>query len=304
MKKLITKIYVLAFVSSFLIISSALGMDKSSLFKIGDKAPDFTLNDPSGKSISLSSLKGKVVLLDFWASWCGFCKEENQELIPIYNTFKNHGFEIFSISVDNKKEAWVNAIKNQKLIWPNHGSDLKGWDECKVAATYGVESLPTGFLIDEHGIIIGTGMDAYDLEKKLNWIFFEQVHFYPYVATTQLFFTAKAKYEIEDSKGKVILKGKDVEVDISSLTPGEYTIRYEDKTDKFVKRNNTHSLVTFFPERVEDKITLSREADYEIFNSRGKSIRKGKGVIIELGKIESGSYHLSIEGNIHSFFKK
>ncbi|MBX9853498.1 MAG: redoxin domain-containing protein [Cytophagaceae bacterium] len=299
-----TKVFYLFFAISFIAASPAIGNNASVLLKIGDKAPDFTLNDPNGKPISLSSLKGKVVLLDFWASWCGYCKEANAELIPLYNTFKENGFEVFSISVDNKKDAWVNAIKNQNLPWPNHGSDLKGWEGCKVSQMYQVEVLPTTYLIDETGIIIGIALDEYDLEKKLNHHFFEQIRFYPNTATTKIFFTGKAKYEIIDSKGVSLLKGRDVEVDITGLDPGEYVIKYEDKTEKFTKRNNTQSPVTFYPERVDDKITMSREADFEIFNSKGKMVKKGKATVVEVAELQAGVYHLSIEGNMHSFLKK
>jgi peroxiredoxin len=284
-------------------LSFAYAGDDKILLSVGSKAPDFTLSDPSGKPITLSSLKGKVVLIDFWASWCGYCKEANQELISIYNTFKPQGFEIFSVSVDNKKDPWVNAIKNQKLIWPYHGSDLKGWEGCKVAQAYQVEVLPTTYLIDENGIIIGIGLDEYDLEKKLNWLFFEQVHFYPRNPTSKIFFTGKVKFEIEDANGKVILKGKETEADISSLAPGEYVLKYEEKTDRFIKKSSGVP-VTFFPERVEDKITLSRDAEYDIYNNRGRVIKKGSGTSIAVEDLQSGVYYLCIEGVIHNFFKK
>lgn len=303
MKKIIERAC-LFIVVSLLFLVSVSGKALNTTIKVGEKAPDFTLNDPSGKPITLSSFQGKVVLLDFWASWCGYCKDENQELIPIYNTFKDQGFEIFSVSVDNKKEAWVNAIRNQKLSWPAHGSDLKGWESCKVAATYGVDALPTAFLIDENGIVIGTGMDAYDIEKKLNWIFFEQVNFYPQVATAKIFFTAKAKFEIKDSKGNPILKGKDVQVDISALLPGEYILKYENKTGKFIKKANAGPSVTFYPERADDKITLSKESDYEIYNLRGRIVKRGKSSIVEVAELETGAYYISIEGEVHNFFKK
>jgi peroxiredoxin len=275
---------------------------RNTLFKVGEAAPDFTLNDPTGKPISLSSLKGKVVLLDFWASWCGPCIDANKELVAAYHKFKSHGFEILSISLDSKKEPWVNAIKNQKLHWL-HVSELKGWD-CKVANTYGVEGTPTAHLIDENGNFLEVEMLAEELEESLNQHFFHQIRFYPYTASTKLYFTAKAKYEILDANGHALIKGRDIQADISTLQPGEYTIVYEHKKEKFSKLNNASAPATFTPEKVDDKITVSREADYEIYNSYGKAVKKGKGTIIEVSDLTAGLYFLSLEGEVKTFTKK
>jgi peroxiredoxin len=301
-RSLVNKFLLLVLLELTLI--SAFSENKKIALKVGEKAPDFTILDPSGKSVSLSALRGKLVLLDFWASWCGYCKIANAEFIPIYNTYKSQGFEIFSVSMDIKKEAWVAAIKNQNLLWPYHGSELKGWDDSKLSEIYGVESLPATFLIDENGYIIDTDLDDFDLEKKLNWYYNEQIHFYPHVAVSKIYFTAKAKYQIEDLHGNVLLKGKDIEADISSLTAGEYKIVYEDKTDKLIKRNNTHAPITFFPERVDDKVTMSHEAEYTVYNHRGRPVKRGKTVFIEMADLPTGVYYLCIEGNIHRIFKK
>lgn len=271
--------------------------------KVGDKAPDFSIQDPNGKTITLSSLKGRVVLLDFWASNCMPCRMAHPDLLVVYNTYKSYGFDIFSISLDSKKDAWVNAIKNDKIIWPHHGSELSGW-ESKIAELYGVPALPHSFLLDETGTIIAVNLDDYDLDKKLHYLYLEQVHFYPSEAITKIYFTNIAKYQIVDYKNTVLLKGKAIEVDISSLPAGEYTLKYENKTEKFIKRKNAHPPATFYPSRVEDVITLSRESEYQIYNQRGKLEFKGEGNKIDVTKLQSGVYYLSIEGTISSFFKK
>lgn len=291
------------YILTALLFCSANSASAQIKLKEGEKAPDFTILNPEGKEIKLSDLRGKMVLLDFWASWCMPCRQANPELVAIHKKFNSYGFEIFSISLDGRKEKWVQAIKNDNLYWPYHGSDLKGWENA-VAQQYGVDVIPMGFLIDENGIIIARDIDEYDLEKRLHHIYFEQVNMYPSVANTKIYFTGKTKFQIEDSKGNVILKSKGEEADITTLPQGEYVVKYEDKTDKFVKMIPQVPLPSFYPKSVEDKVTLSRETEYQIYSQRGKLELQGKGTSIDMEKLPSGVYYLNLEGEIHKIFKK
>jgi peroxiredoxin len=133
---------------------------------IGNKAPDLNFPNPGGKNIALSSLKGKIVLLDFWASWCRPCRAENPNLVRLYNQYKNKGFTIYSYSLDQDAEKWKGAIQQDGLIWPYHTSDLKGW-QAAGSALYNVRSIPQTFLIGRDGNIIDIGLRGYELEEKL-----------------------------------------------------------------------------------------------------------------------------------------
>jgi peroxiredoxin len=144
-------------------ITEKLAGSKSAL--VNTPAPDFSQLSDGGTAIDLHSFRGKYVLLDFWASWCGPCRKEHPNLSKAYSQFKAKNFEIVSVSLDNDRRAWLNAIKKDKLIWSNI-SDLKGQQNA-VALKYGVQTIPSNFLIDTDGLIIAKNLTGEELLEKL-----------------------------------------------------------------------------------------------------------------------------------------
>jgi thiol-disulfide isomerase/thioredoxin len=139
---------------------------------IGDEAPEIEMLGINGESMKLSDLRGRVVLVDFWASWCGPCRHENPNIVEAYNKYNNakftnaKGFEVFSVSLDKNKEAWKSAVKKDKLTWDYHVSDLKFWDNA-AAKLYKINSIPSNVLIDENGIIIGKNLRDVNLHMAI-----------------------------------------------------------------------------------------------------------------------------------------
>ncbi len=170
------------FDSAFLLLDSAVKVssigqrlaDRLTIAKktdINQIAPDFTMDDVNGKPVTLSSLRGKYLLIDFWASWCGPCRRENPNLVKTYKTYNKKGFEVVGVSFDEPedKAKWVAAIKKDKLTWLQL-SDLKGW-ECAAGKIYGISGIPMNFLLDPQGKIIAKGLRGADLDKKLEEVF-------------------------------------------------------------------------------------------------------------------------------------
>ncbi|MCB0489081.1 MAG: TlpA family protein disulfide reductase [Cyclobacteriaceae bacterium] len=144
-------------------------VEKMKVLAVGQPAPEIALPNPEGTVVPLSSLRGKYVLVDFWAKWCGPCRKENPNVVQMYHKYNDQGFEVFGVSLDRNKQDWLQAIQEDGLVW-THVSDLK-YFESQAAADYNITAIPFSILLDPNGVIIAKNLRGSGLQKKLAEIF-------------------------------------------------------------------------------------------------------------------------------------
>ncbi len=149
----------------FTLFLMGISLNLFSQMRPGFTAVNLSLPDLNGKTVSLSELNGKVVLIDFWASWCGPCRHNNPHLVKLYNKYHQKGLEIYGVSLDENVNSWKRAVKHDKLEWIQVIDD-KGWDSA-AAALYGVDMIPSSFLLDRHGVIRTVNAEGPDLENSV-----------------------------------------------------------------------------------------------------------------------------------------
>lgn len=267
----------------------------SHAVEIGTVAPEITMKDDKGRDVSLSSLKGKIVLVDFWASWCKPCREANPILTDAYLKYSHKGFEIISVSLDENKAQWLKAIEDDKLPWKNQISDLKGWNS-KVVKDYNIVALPTSFLLDREGKIVVVDPYAEDLEIELKGIFLKEISFYPKNASSKLYFSLPVKYVIKNNKGKKVAKGNSDIVDISHLEVGVYRVEFAGKKEQFLKKETNSIVKIIF--RNDEKIIFSLKTKYAIYTTEGVEIINGENDEVFLDKLDEGEYIIHFDEQI------
>ncbi len=142
-----------------------LALESRGQLSAGQEAPEIALPDAQGSIVRLSGLRGKVVLLDFWASWCGPCRRANPGVVKLYERYRSQGFEVFGVSLDTKKAAWLKAVKDDGIVY-TQVNDRQGWHSA-AAEKYGVDQIPTTFLIDRKGIIRAIDPEGPELDRKV-----------------------------------------------------------------------------------------------------------------------------------------